>query len=234
MSHPWRIETELQDMAGADSFDEACVRLGLVTSGAASEYRLVVDSDWHRSGAETYSFVFSLVREGVRSSFYLKACTALSFGSSVGTVLDEWVGRRKLVSDAGVSTPCLYGVAKACLLEEAVPYLLAEVLNDSRGECRADLLRQLAHYSGVLSVNGFVSLDAFSDLRSRGEDLVAIDFGEDLGPSRMTDRRRATWLSDALDYCASAGVRLSDSDRRWMLAAFEQAESGGPNYRRNG
>jgi hypothetical protein len=61
---------------------------------------------------------------------------------------------------------------------------------------------KLAELAGILVRLGFSPINPFTDLRSRGSDVVMIDFGEDLGPEGRGSSGRSeifTMLLKTLD-----------------------------------
>jgi len=175
----WSLEKELREVAGAGSFDEALRALGMVAENEG-EALVVEETAWTRAGSETYVFRFSVQppRKAPRA-FLLKACVAFSPGSSPDEILDSWIERRAILSRLGVGTPRLHGRGKGIIVEEYVKYSLREVL--ARDPKKSTLI-DMAHLAGALVVSGFASVQPFRDLRSRGDDVVMIDFGADIGP----------------------------------------------------
>src|SRR6266568_7307359 len=176
----WTIERELTEITGEQTIPMALTKLR-VTTDSRLFLSIVVDEDWHRSGAETYCFSFTVRTTEADIPLVLKACVAYAPNTSAVAILDTWIERRRLLAANGINTPRLYSCAKACVLEERIPFSLVDVLIRASGEVKDLLLDRLAMYAGVLSRAGFIGIDAFHDLRSRGDDVVAIDFGEDLG-----------------------------------------------------
>lgn len=108
----------------------------------------------------------------------MKACVATSFGSSLSETFHDWIERRGLLKEHGVETPHLIGVGEALLIEEFISYSLGDLLRAS--STREVLLYKLGFTGGILAKLRFVPV-SIHDWRSRGEDVVLIDFGEDLG-----------------------------------------------------
>lgn len=155
----------------------------------AREYDFETIRDWHRGGAETYILDFAVngdSQEGTFSSRLIaKACVKML--ATVTT--EEWIRRRTALSNEGVATPTLHAMAKATILEEHIPYELGEAF------ARADEGTQFTLASEVVKLHetayglGFSPL-VIGDLRSRGSDVVMIDFGEDLGGEGLGSKNR--------------------------------------------
>lgn len=72
---------------------------------------------------------------------------------------------------------------------------------------------------------GFVPLSAH-DWRSRGDDVVLIDFGQDLGPPGVGKGSEAGLLSEVLDSVDHAGIDLSPTELMLVSATYESSLSG--------
>lgn len=177
----WTIESELRRLSGSETIGEAVVLLGLAEAG--EDVAIELAGPWRRGGAETYICEFS-VTQGRKSprEFILKACVAFSPGRTLHEILEEWVRRRTILSNHGISTPHLAYAGEGVVLEERVPYALASVLSLSDVDVRRKLLHQLGKLTGVLAAQRFAVVNPFSDLRSHGSTVCVIDFGADLGP----------------------------------------------------
>jgi hypothetical protein len=183
MAKDWSIESELISLSGTNDLRTGLVRLGLIGK-PDQEYVIDIDQGWFRSGAETYSFFFTVKTGGNRRSFVLKACTPAMGGTSLEVIFEKWLARRKLVSAAGVNTPDLYAAGKGVLLEQYIPLSLAEFLREKPGE----ILRAvdpLCRIAAVLMRLGFRATSLFADLRTDTEKMYLVDFGEDLGEPRQ-------------------------------------------------
>lgn len=173
-------------MSETTSLDDALLALGLVNQ-SENAYAVTEVSDWTRSGAETYLYRFNIRTSFNRTSEYvLKACVAYSPGGALEDILDSWISRRGLLSAIGLSTPRMFGRGKGIVLEEYIPHTLSSRL-DEKGRILPILLHGLAEYAGVLSGLGFSPVSPFKDLRSRGSDVVVVDFGADLGESNAVE-----------------------------------------------
>jgi hypothetical protein len=219
----WTIEAELMGLASVDDLTAACRKLGAISAfDTLCEIRL--QRDWYRSGSETYIYEFSVVGvSGEVRDLICKACVAFAPDTTVGAIADQWFTRREALARY-VSTPSLLGRAGATWIEERIPLTLREAVGPAASpEVISSVLAQVADYAAALSALGFAAVDAFSDLRSRGNDVVAVDFGEDLGPPGVR-QLSADYLSDAQSFLRDAGLAVTDEQRRQMYARFEATE----------
>lgn len=179
----WTVEQEICRIAGCSKFSTALRDLGIVSDNV-EHYSIRKDQRWVRGGAETYVYKFEIKpKPGTTSVLIMKACVAFSVASSMDSILREWLSRRNILAAAGASVPRLYGYKNVVLIEEFIRYPITQILtNENRGS--SSLLLKLAELAGIYSRLRFVPIDPFADLRSRGDDVVVIDFGEDLGPQR--------------------------------------------------
>ena len=176
------IHSELRRLAGTGDLGLALERLSL-TESHAGDVTVVPVHDWIRGGAETFIARFTVLHESGRPADYiLKACVCWSPGFSPTEIIGKWVGRRLVLSRAGIRTPRLLGHGDGILLEEFIPFTIAEALRDSGNEVtRTSLITDVARLAGTVSGLGFHPLCLFHDLRSHGNDAVLVDCGEDLG-----------------------------------------------------
>lgn len=208
MSKPdWSLEKELINLSGTSTLPEAMVALNLIASDEEM-FRLSIAGDWSRSGSETYLFRFNVESpaENIRQ-YVLKACVAFSPAHRLEEILDEWISRRRLLSRMGISVPTLHGSGNGIVLEEAIPFTLSEKLaNTTDSESRQILLHGLAEYAGVLEGLGFEPISPFSDLLSRGNDVVVVDFGSDLGTPRRVDRGAGRLFQDLISFLRKSNL----------------------------
>lgn len=151
----------------------------------------------------------------------VKACVAFRPGSTIDQVLDEWISRRETLDEAGVSTPRLYGRGKGVLVEEFIPFSISECL----GARPRLLLRALAFFAGALEKCGFLPVAPYVDLRSHGSDVVAVDFGEDLGGGGQCGVVPEQALAGLLDWVKATGIEIGQSELVDMRAEFLRALS---------
>lgn len=94
--------------------------------------------------------------------------------------MDDWVARRSVIEEAGVSVPKLYSVQVATLIEEFIPYSFKEAHSLADRSEQENLAEQFKCTFSTLLDLGFNPI-SLHDIRSRGDDAVIIDFGFDLG-----------------------------------------------------
>ena len=180
----WSIEQELLTLSHTESIVEAVVSLGLLPVGETLN-SVRSEQDWVRSGAETFQFTFWIeTKSGRMYKYLLKACTVFGAFRGLDAIVDEWLARRNLLNKTGIATPKLYASANGLVLEEFIPYSLADI------QITDTILVDLAYLAGTLSRLGFSPVDGvFGDLRSHKDDVVVVDFGEDLGPPNASSRK---------------------------------------------
>ncbi|MGH3972932.1 MAG: hypothetical protein ACRDS9_06360 [Pseudonocardiaceae bacterium] len=205
-------------LADTDSLASALVILEMADSD--DEFVLQTIQDWYRSGAETYSLHFSVSNLLQRSEFMLKACVAYSGGQPLKEIFANWLSRRRRIDGLGVSTPRLHATGNAVLVEEYIPYSLVDAL--ATGEHREAILRSIGRTAGLLVSAGFVPLSAH-DWRSRGDDVVLVDFGQDLGPPGVGHGSEAGLLSEVLDNVDRAGIDMSPTELVLVSASYESS-----------
>jgi hypothetical protein len=184
----WDLESEISRLTGAHDLYEGLRRLRII-EGPDARPEVIRDPEWVRGGAETYIYRFWIRGEGDHSKGYIiKACAAFSFALSLEGLLESWVSRRLLLSSAGASTPELFACKQGVIIEELIPFSMLEVLRHAVGKNRDHMLYSLASLAAIYSAYGFAPIDGYSDLRSRGSDVVIVDFGQDLGPAGVLPR----------------------------------------------
>jgi len=214
----WTLEGELNLLASQGDLADSLRVLGLIGSGDAVA-SLETVSDWHRSGAETYGLHFAVVtRSGQRREYFMKACVAFPVGISLAEIFAEWLSRRLVVQELGIGTPRLYGSGAATLVEEYIAYPLAEAFAFTPD--RESLLRAVAATAARLVNGGFGPLSAH-DWRSRGDDVVLVDFGQDLGPAHVAHGCESGLLSEVLDNLTRAGAALRPDELRLVGTVYE-------------
>lgn len=171
----WSIEQELLTMSQQPTLNDALLYLGLLPPGEIMSS--IEGGEWVRGGGETFHIVFQIYTQNERVYKYIiKACVTFGGGTGVLSKVSEWISKRELLKISGISTPNLYATNNGLILEEFIPYSIKEV------EFSPKILSDLAKLTGTLTNLGFSPMEGFfSDLRSRKDDVVIIDFGEDLG-----------------------------------------------------
>lgn len=162
--------------------------------GCSEGSSVEIINKWYKGGNESYIFRFS-VKDGATgeaADFIAKACVKLQ----PTLAMNEWLERRKVVEQAGINTPRLFTASQGTLIEEYIPLTFkeahAQADKDTRLSMEADFIKLFVKLREL----GF-SPASFHDLRSRGADLVMIDFGEDLGPVTKPDLRTERSVADA-------------------------------------
>lgn len=182
---------------------------------------LVALTDWYRGGAETYIMDFTVGQAGEIRRFLLKACVALGDFSGTAGIVEQWLGRREVLSANRVAVSQVHGVHSSTLLEEWIPYGIGEALSASgnrKGRTQS-LLLQLGYLAGVLTREGFPAI-SLNDLRSRGRDVVVIDVGEDLGPPGVAGTDHLAILEQALSL-AEQSAPMAGRDSAALLRGFD-------------
>lgn len=187
----WTLETELCKLTRCDSVEGALRELSILGNGeriASLHY-----TDWRRGGNETYICPFELATEsGARRSLMLKAHVPFPGPRSVPESLDEMIRRRHLLAKHGANTPRLYYAGDGVVIEEFVPYALAERWGgmSSAPETLQSVTVQLFRLAFCLDELGFAPIGVFDDLRlDHSQRVHVIDFGQDLGPPFVRPNR---------------------------------------------
>ena len=147
-----------------------------ILSYPAQEYMIEAKNAWQRVGLETYVLEFTVETDGKHFHLIAKACIKFSPTEA----MNEWMNRRALVESVGISTPKLHALAKATLVEEFIPYTFGEAYKAADPKCRERLENEFIRTVLALYRAGF-NPKSLHDIRSHGEDVVLVDFGEDLG-----------------------------------------------------
>jgi hypothetical protein len=151
------------------------VEHGLINN-PAEEFAVEIIDDWQRLGSETYTMHFKLASEQGELDLIAKACIKIPCAET----FEEWQQRRRIISDAGITTPVMYDARSATVIEEYVPYSFAEAYAAGDEATREQLKARFSEtYTGLISA-GFRPM-SLHDVRSHGSDVVIVDFGEDLG-----------------------------------------------------
>jgi hypothetical protein len=204
----WTLESELCKVAEATDISHALYILGLLSSPTMSFHLDTIENKWVRGGAETYLYSFTVKESGNKPvKALIKACVAFVPGGTLDGILQSWVERRELLASHGIIVPKLYGWGHGVIIEEFIPYSIRELLLRSI-ELPRTILDQLVTYAASLSKLGFAPLNHFDDLRSHGDDIVAIDFGEDLGPPSLVSVPQPRMFKMMCDYLESIGIYI--------------------------
>jgi hypothetical protein len=216
----WTIEKELLLASGEKEVKSALISLGIIP-GDTSWCHVRELGEWTRAGSETYTYEFIVESDLATRHLIAKACVALGPGSSVGEISREWLRRRKLLTDSGVNTPRLYSAVSATMIEEYIPFTLVDAYKMAASDVRVHVSSELGRILGIISRLAFLAL-SLHDLRSRGEDIVVIDFGEDLGPPGVTRPGQVDLIDHILTHFEQNDLRLRPSELQALSAEFER------------
>jgi hypothetical protein len=180
----WSLEGELCRIANTSDVATAVTKLGFASDGQELP-RLRTVMDWHRSGAETYSYTFSISdSSNIERRYRLKACVPWGPHSTIEGILQLWVQRRSMLAAEGVSVPKLIAVGSGLILEEEIPLHVSMALQSVSSE---RVLAQILNIAVAIARLRFLPINGLADVRSRGDDAVYVDFGSDLGsPNRVS------------------------------------------------
>jgi hypothetical protein len=203
------IEDEFRSLAGMPTLAEAVAALGIIPE-ALDFAALDVLKDWYRSGAETYLAICRVMTtRGSSTDVVIKACIALTEGLSVEATLAAWIRRRTQLSRHGISTPQLYGHGDGILIEEYIPYTLLDGI--IRNPTVESLIAKMVRTAATLARLGYQPTSLFNDLRSRGDDVVLVDFGSDLGPAIPNQYDHTALRLELLNFLASISYDSPDA-----------------------
>lgn len=223
MTEPWTLERELIGATGASDLGSALARLGLIPR-AGSPYELKVIRDWYPSGSETYVLEANITVKDVKQGIVLKACVAMGDLTGVDGILSSWLFKRQILARSGVSVPYLYCRYKGSVLEERIPLLLRDAFSNSDQSVAERLSHELGRTIAATAASGFARL-GLSDLRSRGSDVVVVDFGTDLGqPQEPPSRSLSVALMNEATASVSAWLGAKRSEA--LLPVFRSALQG--------
>jgi hypothetical protein len=190
---------EIKRLANCGSILESLKKLEIIPNDCES---MVLEDErgWYRSGSETFLYTFRVRFDGRVCRLVLKACVAFATSATdVEEILGRWIRRRHILAANNISTPKLYGWGNGVLLEEYIPYSLSEALNNK--PLKEEMMGEIGRLIGAICKLGFSPVRLFDDLRSRGDDVVMVDFGEDLGEpgtqfGRIPFESFSAWVRD--------------------------------------
>lgn len=179
MATKWNIEEELTSLTDADSTEQAIYRLG-INVDLSKELAINEIRDWYRSGAETYLYTFSIKSGGTTIPLVIKACISGIGTESINKTVLDWIAKRREASLSDIETPRLYYGGKGVIIEEYIPKTLTESISQGLVS-RHDVCAFAEKTKLFCAKHGLNPLRILTDLRSRGSDIVMVDFGWDLG-----------------------------------------------------
>lgn len=139
---------------------------------------------WKPGGAETYIATFSIShQDGSINDLIAKSCIKLCPKET----MDEWIDRRNILSINGVHFPEIYTVDGATIVEEYIPYSFKDAYKSADQETKEVLRTNFIDTYKRIWGAGFSPV-SMHDVRSRGDDVVMIDLGEDLGGHRVMNQ----------------------------------------------
>ncbi len=177
------IYQELFNLYPSTDIQKVFLALGLKKTEQPAHFELI--RGWHRSGGETYAAYFSLSSSEFElpRTYVLKACCPSCF-SDVTKVLDKWLLKREFMRSSGINTPELYAKGQGVILEEFIPYSIEEAARIN--SYSANYFSMIADFYKAVGALGFLPISLYHNIRSRGKDVVNIDFGGDLGARNDT------------------------------------------------
>jgi hypothetical protein len=227
MASPWTLEKELCGLTKTRSVHEALWRLGIVNEPASETVFKEVQA-WTRDGAETFTYRFRVISPGPVKDVLLKAIVAFSTTRSLAEISHEWVSRRQLLEQFGIRTPTLYRAAGALLVEQFIPHKLSDYLREEPQPTKG-LIDQVIQIAATLENCGFCPIAAFHGLRTDGENVFAVDCGQDLGPPGLTAKRNGRMLREAIRWLNSNCGSSQPIDERHARALFAFHAAGAKN-----
>lgn len=152
------------------------IERGMLQPGA-TEFTITTEQPWAMPGSESYTMQFTVSdANNDLQRFIAKACVKLPIVPS----LNDWISRRLLLGQHGIAVPRLYAVKRGILIEECIPYRLQDAYRVASPEVQASLRSQFTQIYNRVHELGFRPI-SMHDARSRGDDVVLVDFGSDLG-----------------------------------------------------
>lgn len=139
---------------------------------------------WYQGGAETYvtDFLLSAAEHNRPVHLIAKACIKMCAGAA----MREWFNRRDVLAKNGIVFPKVYAIDHdgATWVEEFIPYTFKDAYSQANDIQKHALETQYIQTYLRTEGAGFKPIGVLHDARSRGEDVVMIDVGEDIGGQR--------------------------------------------------
>lgn len=215
------LEKELLRLSGNNSLEQALASIGISLASTPTAGASFCATKWRRGGAETFIATFSITESKRQRTFVIKACTPPPAGIPIDQVLASWSERRLLIQQAGIQVPTLYYLGEGVLIEEFIPYSLGEFLIQSDLSVPA---YQLGRLAGTLAALKFSPTDFLSDLRTRGTDVVMIDFGADLGGRTSVSITSDEYTNRIVRQLSDWGVSLAQQYVQEIRRGFFDAQ----------
>ena len=223
----WSVEKELMQLTLKPTAEEALWELGLLPS-PQSGFAVRTTGEWLRSGAETFSCDFAVeTDEGKLTRCRIKACVAYSPNRSLASILDSWIQRRTLLAAAGAATPKLIAWGKGVIVEEWIPNVLKDCMTSGTPDHLWHLCRHMAETAGIIARSRFQPVSFFADLMSRGDDVVIVDFGEDLGEPFLVHTDHDRLLEELFAVLQKWNVRLQHDQTMTLRRIYNSAARPG-------
>jgi hypothetical protein len=198
---------ELLSLASPESPPEEAVALGLRDIGILAPHEALVsyvdESPWERGGAETYICRFSLRLSTSKTQQEHRSIIAkaiVSLGSPPDLVAAEWLRRREVLNESSVVTPRHFGYWKGVLFQEYIPHRFVDFFQLLAVDDRTSWIGKLYQLADGVDSAGFRPLAIIGDLRTDGNHIYLVDFGQDLGAARTNTGSQlcrqliSTWL----------------------------------------
>lgn len=174
----------------------------LAVLGIQSQEQINVIEWWQPGGAETYIATFRLEEDtGLYRDLIAKACVKLCPKETT----EEWLQRRRQLTENGVIFPEIYAVDRSTIIEEFIPYSFLEAYKSADETIRTILEDRFKDTYLRIKGAGFYPA-SLHDLRSHGADAVVIDVGEDIG------------APTAIAYCDLSSVIDAEKNFRAMIS----------------
>lgn len=167
----WNIKNELAKLRSRELQGQELLEIARDSNSQISEVQ-----GWHRAGAETYTYVFTVTGQGRSAKLIAKALVALTPAIPPERQLELWVGRRMHLAASGVAAPTLVGTGSGILVEEFLEFDLSEMWS-LIPNARAEYI----HLVSTVIDLGYAPRDFVRNMRCDGHKFAWIDFGEDLG-----------------------------------------------------
>jgi hypothetical protein len=218
----WSLSDEILKLSGCESLKNALNKLGLLRN-INKDFSLIESKEgWFRGGSETYIFKFSVAQENEEPlDCIIKACVAFSPGSSPEKILESWIDRRILLQQEGIRTPHLYAKGFGVLIEEGIPFSFKEIF--LRSSSKKELfIKELILMAAKIGKLGFTPIEPFSGLRSRGNDIVIVDFGQDLGSPNPKRAPNESLFKQLLKQMENWKQYISNEEKTIMYSMFQK------------